>query len=85
MTAKTYVSGIPKSIPKGRILVHNSMRPEGSRPGTVPGASGFRAWLDKPDIFHIRCECGWAPRGGAHYRMKGVGWIGRSDDVGDGA
>ena len=83
MTAKTYVSGIPNSIPKGRILVHNSMRPEGPGPGAVSGASAFRAWLDELDIYHIRCECGWAPLRGAHYRLKGVGWVGRSDDVGD--
>ena len=62
MTAKMYVTGIPKGIPKGRILVHNSIRPKNFDPTTEPGMEGFKAWLEEHDIHHVRCDCGWAPQ-----------------------
>ena len=57
-----------RTIPPGRIVVHNSVRPA-HRVGT----NGFRVWLGKlsdPAIEYEVCPCGWAPHLGTHYRVK---------------
>jgi hypothetical protein len=53
---------LPKTVPHGRILVHNNVRPT-ERPGT----RGFRAWLQPPTHNVQVCPCGWAPELGPHY------------------
>jgi hypothetical protein len=64
---KDYLAKLPKSIERGRVLVHNHVAPGGRL-----GARGFRAWLQNPDDEppFERCECGWAPALGEHYRVK---------------
>jgi hypothetical protein len=69
-----YVSGIPKKIPDGWVLVHNQVVPQRRL-----GLNGFRAWLEKlgsrdpsaPPL--VRCECDWAGRNAngeiPHYRV----------------
>src|SRR5207253_665477 len=42
--AMKYVDSIPKKLTKGRVLVHNQVRPH-----TMIGSRGFRAWTQKPD------------------------------------
>ncbi len=58
----TYLSGVPRQVPEGRIVVHNQ----------VPlDFHGFRAWTEptgKP--MRVACRCGWAPHLAEHYRVK---------------
>jgi hypothetical protein len=61
-----YLRKIPKAVPSGFALVHNSVRPL-----RTLGLNGFRAWLEKPcpnDRIEI-CDCAWAPELGEHYRV----------------
>ena len=45
-----YVTGIPKVLPEGTVLVHNSVIPQ-----RVLGRNGFRAWTQPlDDIPRIR-------------------------------
>lgn len=60
-----YVSAIPRTLPAGRVLVHNFVRPQ-----PVLGLNGFRAWLEAPSELLERCDCPWAPRLDAHYRVR---------------
>jgi hypothetical protein len=63
---------VPRTIPPGRILVHNHVRPRGF-PNVWAGLSGFRAWTDipKPNEYRpVAFRCGWAPQVGKHYRVK---------------
>jgi hypothetical protein len=46
------------------VPIHNSA-PHNSK--TVPGTSGFRAWLDVPYHEYAICARGWAPHLGTHY------------------
>jgi hypothetical protein len=62
---RRYVNGntVPKSIGKGRVLMHNIVRH--SRDMEC-GDLGFRAWTDvKPYKGFKRCYCGWS--GLPHY------------------
>ena len=61
-----YVTGIPRKMPAGLILVHNRVQP------VHPiGLNGFRAWLAKPAKEYVPCNCGWAPQvPGGHYRVQ---------------
>ena len=65
-----YVEGkLPRSVPEGRVLVHNHVRHE---PDTPTGVNGFRAWtvpVDWQAVPLVECDCGWAPLAGAHYRV----------------
>jgi hypothetical protein len=62
-----YLSKLPKAVPAGRVLVHNSVKP-----ARTLGTRGFRAWLSDPDPKNLEaCDCGWAPTLGGHYRVKG--------------
>lgn len=58
--------GVPRTVPTGRVLVHNHVQHE---PDTPVGVNGFRAWTQKPgdEISVLECACGWAPLAGAHY------------------
>jgi hypothetical protein len=61
---KEYLTRLPKDLPTGRVLVHNSVRPTRRL-----GSRGFRAWLDNPDGKYEPCPCSWAPELGVHYRV----------------
>ncbi len=81
----TYLSHVPKSVPAGKIVVHNHVRPPRGGPraglknavhGGVStmrlGSRGFRAWLadPSPDTYAVEvCPCDWAPHLGVHYRV----------------
>lgn len=45
------------------------------RPTRRLSRRGFRAWLVDPGTGAelARCDCGWAPELGRHYRVKNVG------------
>jgi hypothetical protein len=61
-----YLSTVPRSVPKGRVLIHN--RVEAIAEDQPPGANGFRAWADKhPPDNAVVCNCGWS--GLPHYRV----------------
>jgi hypothetical protein len=62
------VSGgiVPKTIGRGRVLMHNHVKHDKHTPC---GVNGFRAWTDsdRPQNF-VLCECGWS--GLPHYRKR---------------
>jgi hypothetical protein len=63
-----YLFELPASVPAGKVLVHNNVRPTRQL-----GSLGFRAWLSPPDRLKLEvCGCGWAPQLGQHYRMTAV-------------
>lgn len=66
-TAPDYLATLlPRTIPAGRVLVHNNVRPTRKL-----GSRGFRAWLALPDTSRLtRCECEWAPELGQHFRVN---------------
>lgn len=67
MTAE-YLSRLPRAVPRGRVLVHNQVRPTRHL-----GMRGFRAWLQEPNPDKlVACDCGWAAELGPHYRVKAV-------------
>ena len=51
--AKTYVAAIPKAIPKGRILVHNSVRPKNFGPQRSRARRALRLGWKELDIYHV--------------------------------
>lgn len=72
----------PKKVSAGKrpsrhVLLHNHVR------RTVDmrqGQNGFRFWYDDLGRYtesspptYIKCECGWRPDFGTHYRIEGVG------------
>jgi hypothetical protein len=63
----TYLSRLPApgAIPAGQVVVHNDVKPANRM-----GPHGFRAWLQAPTGRLEPCDCGWAPRLGAHYRVR---------------
>jgi Recombinase len=66
--APDYLNRLPATIPAGRVLVHNHVRPTRQL-----GSRGFRVWLQAPDPARLdACPCGWAAELGQHYRVKGV-------------
>jgi hypothetical protein len=68
-TTKEHLDKLPKTIPAGRVLVHNLVFP----PTRRLGMRGFRAWLQaEPGGFAV-CGCGWAPELGQHYAHPGYG------------
>lgn len=54
-----YISQGRLFVPRGRVLVHNQIKPP------IYG-NGFRIWTQKPDKKLVRCDCSWVP----HYRIK---------------
>ncbi len=69
LTNMEYLFKMPKAIPPGRVLVHNSVRPTRRL-----GSRGFRAWLASPDLPPglQPCKCGWAPELGEHYQPAAI-------------
>ena len=62
----TYLFTLPKMVPPGRVLVHNTVRPTRRL-----GSRGFRAWLSVPDPERLDvCGCDWAPELGRHFRIR---------------
>ncbi len=59
-----YLSDVPKSVPPGKIVVHNDVRP------TQLGMRGFLAWLVEPSPQYEVCPCEWAPGLDVHYRVR---------------
>jgi hypothetical protein len=64
MTQRYLGFGVPKSVGKGRVLMHNHVRHTIDMPC---GLNGFRAWTDTktPNREFKRCRCGWS--GLPHY------------------
>ena len=60
-----YLSRIPESVPPGKIVVHNFVRPTRRL-----GSRGFRAWLAELSPRYEVCPCEWAPELGTHYRGR---------------
>jgi hypothetical protein len=64
-----YLRSMPKSVPAGRLLVHNNVRPT-----RRIGMRGFRIWLalqaQTPPL--VQCDCGWAQELGPHFRVASV-------------
>jgi len=63
-----YIPYIPKKVPNGHIIVHNSVAPQAR-----VGMNGFRIWLAPSDASNYAvevCNCGWAPHVPVHYRVK---------------
>jgi hypothetical protein len=62
---KNYLTQLPAAVPKGKVLVHNTVRPTRRL-----GSRGFRAWLEPPHWPRLElCDCGWAGELGQHYRV----------------
>ena len=65
-----YLSAMPRSVPKGRVLVHNHIPAKDEGKDRKPGESNFRAWTEKPSRrLLVRCDCGWS--GLPHFRPRG--------------
>ena len=66
-----YVRAIPRELPEGIVLVHNSVLP---RQRFRTGMRGFRAWTQKFDGRRLEvCPCDWAGadlHGLVHYRVR---------------
>lgn len=65
-----YLKRIPHKLPKGKVLVHNQVRPH-----RWLGGRGFRAWTQTLNDELEVCSCDWAGvdlHGLVHYRVKGV-------------
>jgi hypothetical protein len=61
--AMNYWKRVPKSVRRGRVLMHNHVRHSIDMPC---GVSGFRAWTDTtPPPGFVMCPCGWS--GLPHY------------------
>jgi hypothetical protein len=59
--------GLPRSVPEGRVLMHNHII---HGPNWPTGPNGFLAWTAiMPYEGFVRCPCGWA--GLPHYAMRG--------------
>jgi hypothetical protein len=52
---------------KSGVVVHNSVYPVDGF-----GSRGSRSWLQEPDRDIEKCDCGWFPQLGSHYRHKGL-------------
>jgi hypothetical protein len=64
--APTFPKNI-RTIPKGRIAVHNRVDHDA---GQKSGEDGFRVWFDEPHTNYVECACGWRPDLGAHYQVR---------------
>jgi hypothetical protein len=71
MKDRRYATGIPrKPLAPGRVLVHNSVRPQREL-----RMNGFRAWTQTLGLSSnlVVCDCDWAGvdlRGLVHYRVN---------------
>jgi hypothetical protein len=59
----------PRKIPRGRVIVHNHVRPVGF-PDVGQGQDGFRFWSDVRKPEYTVCDCRWAPQLRWHYRVR---------------
>jgi hypothetical protein len=65
---KHYAYGYkPRTVPKGRVIVHNHTQHTIDMP---VGVNGFRAWSQLKTEDVVPCKCGWA--GLPHYRIKSM-------------
>jgi hypothetical protein len=64
-TAEDFLRTTPTTVPEGKIVVHNHVKPR-----TRLGEGGFRAWLAVPSPHYEPCPCPWAPHLSEHYRVK---------------
>ena len=67
-----YLTELPKTVPEGKLLVHNRTL---LHPTRRLGSRGSRAWLaptTERDRYEL-CDCGWAPELGTHYRVLPAG------------
>jgi len=65
------LSQTPRMVPAGRVVVHSHVRPRRDMVNCTVGYQGFRAWTQFPNKKTLeRCNCGWAPQLGTHYRVK---------------
>jgi hypothetical protein len=71
-----YLKRLPTRIPKGMHLVHNTVLPTRRL-----GFRGFRAWLTPHEERLERCDCGWAPELGVHYRVRNA-FLANATDTG---
>ena len=55
------------TIPTGRVLVHNNVRPTQRL-----RSRGFRAWTQLPTDRLEVCDCAWAPDITTHYRVAPI-------------
>ena len=63
-TTVEYLNKMPTTIPEGKILWHNRVKPTRHL-----GSRGFRAYLDDPDDDkYVKCDCGWGAELGDHYQ-----------------
>jgi hypothetical protein len=77
VTAIRYILYVPARPPTpGKVIVHNNVHPENFHPRYEPGLRGFRVWLSEPGPDLVRCDCGWAPKAGDHYRLDGAEELG---------
>jgi hypothetical protein len=65
MADQEYPTKLPKSVPQGKVLVHNHVH----RPTRTQGVRGSRYWLQPPADNLIVCTCAFAPELGTHYRV----------------
>jgi hypothetical protein len=67
---KKYLTLMPRTIPDGKVLVHNQVY----LVTTLPGMRGSRIWTQdwSDESKLVVCDCGWAPNLGAHYRVFGT-------------
>ena len=57
---------VPRSVPKGRVLMHNHVLPDVDTPS---GTNGFLGWTEpEPPPGFVQCHCGWA-HGLPHYAL----------------
>ena len=64
-TEMEYLRSLPKVVPAGKVLVHNSVRPSRRQ-----GNRGARFWLSPEGTERLEhCPCDWAPELGQHYRV----------------
>jgi hypothetical protein len=61
----TYLRRIPKVIPDGMVVVHNTVGPTRQL-----SSRGFRAWLEPRHAALVVCTCGWAPELVEHYIVE---------------
>jgi hypothetical protein len=64
--AASYPPRLPKVVPEGKKLVHNSVL----LPSRRQGWRGSRYWLadaGAPNL--VACDCGWAKELGQHFRV----------------
>lgn len=52
-----YVTGVPKSVAEGHVLVHNDVA---CATDQAHGTSDFRAWTQLPSDDVVICLCGWS-------------------------